>query len=62
MKTTLKFQKTLIPCTYKQVELMKSFDKFTTIHNNSQIMKRLSIIEASEIIDNLKQGEEVELN
>jgi hypothetical protein len=41
---------------------MRSFNGFSTIHNNSQIMKRLSIAEASEIIDTLIKGEDVELN
>jgi hypothetical protein len=62
MKTRkLQFAKTLDPCTYAQVEKMRSFDGFRTQFSNSQIMKRLSMGDASEIISLLVDGEEIEL-
>ena len=62
MKTVeLSGGKTLNPCTYKQVRKMREFDTFHTAINNTQIMKRLSIREASEIIQALIDGEKIEL-
>ena len=62
MKTLkLPFAKTSDPCTFAQVEKMKEFDCFRTQFSSSQIMKRLSKRDASEIISSLIDGEEIEL-
>jgi hypothetical protein len=62
--TTIKLQfgNAFNPCTYKQVELMRSFNGFYCSFSNSQLMKRLDNAVAFEIIDTLKSGSEVTLN
>jgi hypothetical protein len=62
MKTVeLNYNKTFAPCTYKQVSYMRTFANFHTKESTTQIMKRLAIFEASEIIEDLKNGEEITL-
>ena len=62
MEIILERSKATYPCTYKQVQYMRNFDSFSTSHNNTQLMKRLSSEQASEIIGLLKDGETIELN
>lgn len=61
MEIKLQFQNAKNPATEKQIEYIKSFKNFSTKLSQNQIKKRLDIDAASEIIDKLKEGEEIEL-
>lgn len=55
--------KAAYPCTYNQLKFMKSFESFNIegSTSDSQMLKRLAFDVASEIIDRLKDGENVTL-
>lgn len=65
---TLEFElgygKAMNPATVKQIKFIDSFDNFSYSKgiSTSQVMKRLEIDEASNIIDALKDGYKVVLN
>ena len=56
----LQCSKALNPCTFKQIEYLRSFDnvKFD-VHSTSQLLKRLEMHDASELIDLAKSNEEI---
>jgi len=60
MTHKLQYSKAFDPCTYKQVEYLRSFDNVKIdVHSTSQILKRLEKYIASELIDLAKNGEEI---
>lgn len=61
--TTIKlpFSKTSNPVDYDTLQVMRSFKNFSFICSTSQITKRLDMAEALEIIERLKDEEEIEI-
>jgi len=61
MKTyQLPFNKTEIPCTYKQIQYLESFNNVSIqVKSTSQILKRMSITDASNLIDLAEQGKKI---
>ena len=61
MKTyTLNFDKVFDSCTYAQLQYLTSFKNVkVNVKSTSQILKRLSKIDASDLIEIAKTGEEI---
>lgn len=57
----LPFSKVMNPATYSQIEKLRSFEKFSYNVSQSQLMKRLDMSEAHEAIEELENGNEVEI-
>lgn len=64
MNYKLPYNKTSTPCTYKQVQYLESFKnvKWRNRPSTSQIMKRMSKADISELIEAAKEGEEITLS
>ena len=56
----LQYSKATYPCTYKQIKYLSSFDNVKIdVCSTSQLLKRLEMHDASELIDLAKSNEEI---
>ena len=59
-KHQLQYQKAYNPCTYRQIECLRKFTNVRLdVRSTSQMLKRLEMSDASDLIDLAKKGEKI---
>jgi hypothetical protein len=63
LKTTIQLpiKKAEYPATSEKIKLLRSYENFTCNTDDSHLSKKLSSKQASELLDRLKTGEQIEL-